>query len=586
VAGTVNLAHLAGTAAAARTSTSGTNEPHRIAPLRTYHGHPAASRAAAVTESTAVPSAHVDSIGGNVSGEAGSNGVDAQIDSSHNSPFLGSVGIVTPPDQGLAVGADGSSTAELEIVNDTLDVYSTTGKPLIAPLAAFQVFDQAPATFMSDPRAYWDAATGHWILTMFAFAGPGGTVGQYGCDNGGAVENHCLSAQFVAVSVTTNPIGSYKVFWFDTSDGSNSTATTPGAGGHIGDDCPCFGDYDMVGADHNGLYITTNEFCFNGTTACAKSQTGGFNGTVLYALPKTKLIGAAEGKNAAPTIVRYGLNTLDDPFAAYHLSPSTVTQGSPEPSTEYFVESNANLPNNPTLVTSGLEVFALLDTGVLATGGAPPFVMTTVGTEPYTAVPPVGVQKSGPTPLGTQLGYPFTPSLQTDFNAIQETTYASGDLYTELDTGLMLGQQENSGVAWFVLKPKPGASSITVSKVSNAYVEATQDILYPDISVNASGVGYMVFALAGPDFYPSAAYTVFNGAKGAAPEVHIAMAGANPLDDFSCYPTYGGNGACRYGDYSAAQNYNGTIYMATEYIPNAPRDELTNWGTRVFHAPA
>ncbi len=68
--------------------------------------------------------------------------------------------------------------------------------------------------------------------------------------------------------------------------------------------------------------------------------------------------------------------------------------------------------------------------------------------------------------------------------------------------------------------------------------------------------------------------------------VHIAAKGVAPLDTFDCYPFFGfSTGQCRWGDYSMAQNYNGTIYMATEYIAAQPRDPAANWATRVFWAP-
>jgi hypothetical protein len=595
VVGKVNLTRIAGTAAAfsSRSRVEGPNYPHHSTPLGLVHQPNAFSTRALMASSSSLPKASLDSIGGNVKGEHSLNGISALVNSSYNSPQLGGVGDVTPPDQGLGVGPGPSgSTALLEMVNDTFAAYSPSGKRLIAPLAAFQVFDQPPTTFMSDPRVYWDPQSGHWFLTMFAVPALGGSgTGPYGCVNGGVIENGCNSAQFVAVSVTKKALGTYKVFWFDTTDGTNSTSEVPGPGGHIGDDCPCFGDYDMVGMDNSGLYISTNEFCFNSSPSCTPvqqggtNQTGGFNGTVIYAISKSGLIAAADGKGNAPAAQRYGVDTLTDPFAAYHLAPSSVTQGSHAPSTEYFVESNANLPGDPTATTSGLEVFALLHTARLATGGTPTFASTKVGTEKYTAIPPAAVQESGPIPYGNLAGTGTTPGLQTDFNAVQEVTFASGHLYAELDTGLALGTQENAGAAWFVLNPQPASSSLTASKAANGYVETNQDVLYPDISVNATGQGYMAFALAGPGMYPSAAYVSFNGTKGTGHTVYVAAAGSNPLDDFSCYPASGVSGDCRYGDYSMAQQYHGTTYMATEYVPSGARDTYANWGTRLYDAP-
>jgi hypothetical protein len=66
--------------------------------------------------------------------------------------------------------------------------------------------------------------------------------------------------------------------------------------------------------------------------------------------------------------------------------------------------------------------------------------------------------------------------------------------------------------------------------------------------------------------------------------VHIAAPGADPLDDFTCYPPFS-TGQCRYGDYSMARVYNGKIYLATEYVAPQPRDVMSDWGTPIWDAP-
>ena len=67
------------------------------------------------------------------------------------------------------------------------------------------------------------------------------------------------------MSQTSDPLGNYTVFGWDPTDASNPLG-----------DCPCFGDFDQIGADANGIYVTTNEFA---NTSVAP----GYNGTVLYA---------------------------------------------------------------------------------------------------------------------------------------------------------------------------------------------------------------------------------------------------------------------------------------------------------------
>lgn len=559
--GTVNMRDAVAKYTRPTSSSSNAERAPQVA-LNRLLRHPATSAAA---DRAALPKAvNTARFGVNVPGEHGFDGVTALINGGANSPDVGSVGDVSPPDQGLAVGPSPAGTVLVEFLNDTLNIYAPNGNTLLGAVPAFQVFGLPPNAFLSDPRAYWDPATGHWFLTMFTVGNSGATIKNGECSNGAAPPK-CLSEEFVDVSTTTNPFGNYAVFAIDTSDSSNSA-----------NGCPCFGDYDMLGADHNGIYIETNEFPLN-------SGGPGFNGSVIYAMSKAGLIAAANGA-PSPVVERYTVPFTSDPFAGYHLSPSTVTQGAPAPSREYFVESNANLPNNAT--ARNLEVFALLDTRGLKTGAKLPLVENTVSTETYSELPPNAVQKSGPTPLGTSVGFQGTPVLQTDFNAVQEVTYASGDLYAELDTGFGYKSGTNSGAAWFILHPTVTSGHMSVKLVRQGYVETSQNLLYPVIGVNRAGTGFMAFAVAGPNYYPSAAYVSFSRAQGAGNVVHVAARGVAPLDDFTCYPYFHfSTGQCRYGDYSMAQEYKGDIYMATEYVGPQPRDTLSNWGTRVFWAP-
>jgi hypothetical protein len=542
--GTVNLQAVAqadakkAKSAAANAASAGRTAPLGLPPSA---GHAAAHASAA----TAAAAGHLTGFAsGNVPGEHGFDGLTSALNAAANSPSVGAAGDVTPPDQGLAVGPSPAGTAIVEFINESLNIYSPSGKTLLGAVPAYQAFATPSNYFLSDPRAYWDPQTGHWFLTAFTF----GTLAD-GTQNG-------LADQYIAVSQTTSPFGAYTVF-------SINTADTSTAG------CPCYGDFDQIGADSNGFYIATNEF---GQTS------GAFNGSIVYAAAKGGLITAAQGNGPVPTVQEYRVPFAGDPFGSYHLSPSTVTQGTSAPGTEYFVESNSN-----SAYGSGLQVYALLHTASLNTSGRPALVKTTVGTESY-SFPPNAFQKSGPFPYGQSLGQTGVGQLQTDFNAVQEVTYAGGLLYAELSTGFNYGTGQNSGIAWFVLRPSAGSSSVSATLASNGYVQTSQDLLYPVIGVNSSGHGYLSFAVSSTSRYPSTGYIVFNGTSGPTGAIYMAAHGANPLDDFSCYPPYS-SGQCRYGDYSMAQNFNGKIYTASEYVAPQPRDLKSNWGTRVWSAP-
>jgi hypothetical protein len=370
------------------------------------------------------------------------------------------------------------------------------------------------------------------------------------------------SEQFIAVSQTTDALGSYTIFAIPT--GTSVIDNTA---------CPCFGDFDMVGADNSGFYITTNEFGIPGVG-------GGFNGTNLYALSKAGLIAAANG-GPLPALFLYPIPTLSDPFGAYHLAPSSVTQGSAAPKTEYFVESDGNSFSN-----SALEVWALTNTNLLSSTGPVLAPAASVATEGY-SVPPNAVQKSGPIPFGNTQGATVASPLQTDFDAVQQVTYASGELYAQLSTGVTAGGgATKAGVAWFALHPTPGPGSVSARNDGNGYVQVNGHLLYPSIGVNANGHGYMAFALSGGNNFPTAAYIKFDDDEGAVGPVLTQKAGTTPLDDLSCYPAAAGG--CRYGDYSATQVYNGRVYLATEYVhalTNVSGGAMANWATRIWSVP-
>ena len=250
-----------------------------------------------------------------------------------------------------------------------------------------------PVNCPSDPRVYWDPQTRHWFITDFTFA------------------NVPLGEQFIAVSRTTNGLGNYTIFSIPT-----------GAGFIDPSDCPCTGDFDMIGADNNGFYLDVNEF----------GQTS-YHGADLFAVSKRGLIAAANGGTA--TVFLYTVPTQSDPFGGFRLAPASTTQGSRFPNTEYFVENDGNLFSN-----TSLEVWALLHTGTLngPSPTAPPLVETSVETEGY-SIPPPATQKAGPIPFGNSVGALVAQPVDSGFETQQDPTFANGNLYVQMGTGVKAG---------------------------------------------------------------------------------------------------------------------------------------------------
>ncbi|MHB1582312.1 MAG: hypothetical protein ACYCU7_15170 [Acidimicrobiales bacterium] len=446
-----------------------------------------------------------------------------------------------PPDQGLCAGGG----YVVEFVNNALAVYSASGAQLLGPIGSPAVFKQPSTDFFSDPHCYYDAPTKHWFLQEFIV----GTVGSSG-------QELTPSLQFEAVSTGPDPTGTYNVWSWDTTD-----VATPG--------CPCFGDYDNLGADDNGIYVATDEFSIAGPA---------YNGVVLYAISKETLETAPQTGIVPPV---FGYRLTKDPFGQpYIVSPASTPPGAKfAPNTEYFVESNGNA-----LSDDHLMVYALNDTSNLASPAPTPPTLyrTEVKTEPY-AFPNDATQKPGPRPLGTSVQDP-PGGIQADFDAAMEPTYVGGQLYAELDTSTAGG---SDAVDWFILQPSLSGGTLAAT-VAHQGVVAVPDasLLYPYTALDASGVGYLLFSLSGPHNYPSPAYISYNTLGPTGP-VMLATPGAAPEDSFTCYaafvgPSYGG---CRWGDYSMGVAMGQRVFMATEMVPQGYRDILTNWGTYIWSAP-
>jgi hypothetical protein len=459
-----------------------------------------------------------------------------------------------PPDQGLAAG-DGFV---VEAVNNAIAVYDSVGNLLAGPMALSRFFGLASeivrsnppvfGPFVSDPRVYFDKDTNTFFTTELAIDTNPAT---------GAFLTGAAARSRTLIAVTHDPTSTWTVLSNDTTND----------GGQFGA-CPCFGDQPLIGADANGFYISTNAFSIS---------TQGFRGAQLYAIPK-----AALAAGSVTTVVRFNqLTEADAPFA-FSIQPAGTPPGgsfaTANNGTEYFV-SALDFTNT---LDDRLVVWALTNTASLNT--ATPALQlnnAVVSTEVYGA-PPSAQQKPGPTPLADSVGN-HEELLASNDDRLQQVVFAGGKLWMALNSVV---QPENGpvrvGAAWFILTPTSTSGSVSATVVKQGYVVANQNyVLFPAIGVNSAGKGAISFTLAGPDFFPSAAFATLDVVKGAG-DIQIAAAGTVPDDGFSGYTAFGGARVGRWGDYSAAvADESGNIWLATEYIPNSPRTVNANWGTFV-----
>jgi hypothetical protein len=483
---------------------------------------------------------------------------------SHRDQRLAGTGIYTntqfslePPDQGLCVGGD----FVVEAVNNAMAVYTRGGALVAGPTALSQFFNLTPeinrttgvfGQFISDPKCYYDAQTNRWFLTEL----------ELDTGNGGSGR----SFNIIAVTQTSSPTGSWSIFTFDvTDDGLNGTAN------HA--NCPCFGDQPLIGTDKFGFYITTNEFNNAGTV---------FNGAQVYAISKQQLVAAAEHNGALPAVVAINAGAIPSPDGAaglwYTIQPATSPKLGKEPNngTEYFLSALQFGDTGP--LDNRIAVWAM--TGTASLGGESPNVSLSfqvLGSEVYGQPNPATQKASTNLPLGNALGA-AEEFINTNDDRMNQVVFANGLLWSGVNT--IIGDGSRTGIAYFVVQPgwKDGALNAHIANQGYVALEG-QSVYFPSIGVNAKGQAVMVFSFSGPEFFPSTGYVTVK-ASGEAGKVHVAGAGQLPDDGFTGYAAFGGTGVGRWGDYSAAvAGPDGSIWMAAEYIPNAPRTLLANWGT-------
>lgn len=473
--------------------------------------------------------------------------------------YAGTQFSLEPPDQALCVGGG----FVVEGVNTAIQIFGTDGSPKTAPVAINQWLNLSPEVvrttpavygdFTSDPKCYYDSATQRWFVTVLEADVDSST---------GAFSGR--TAVLLAVSATADPTGAWNTYKIDTTDdGTNGTQS------HAG--CPCLGDQPLIGADANGFYISTNEFPL---------FTNGFNGAQIYAASKQAL---AAGGTAS--WVHLDVSTIPSPPGGpwYSLQPATTPPGGAfATNTEYFLSA---MDFSSTL-DDQIAAWALSGTNTLAS--ATPTVslqLKIVRTQVY-GFPPDAQQKAGPMPFGALLGIPKSKLelLAANDDRMNQVVYAGGKLYGAVNSIIKPSNGPvRTGTAYFIVTPSWPGGSFDATATGGGYVSVSEaSVLFPAIAVNAAGAGAMTFTLVGPGHFPSAAFATLD-AGGHVGAVHLAAAGAGPEDGFSGYQAFGGNRTARWGDYSAAAvDEAGTVWLATEYIPNAPRTLFANWGTFVM----
>lgn len=533
---------------------------------------------------------------------------------------------VEPPDQGLCAG----NGFVLESANDVLNVFDASGNQLLGVTDLNSFYGYAPAIVrgapnkfgpaVTDPSCLFDAATQRWFHLVL-------TLDRINVDANGQSTSQSLSGLNhldIAVSNTSSPLGSWTIFRVPVQDDgtqgtpdhhcSPSPGPTPAGRTHPN---ACLGDYPHIGADANGIYITTNEFDLFGPF---------FHASQIYAFPKHDLAAGL------PSVTMFQYDTTD--FQVVAVPPDITVPGftvwpaqSPGANnfptqvhgTEFFLSSLA--------VFTGLDnrivLWALTNTRALNAGNAPSLSNTLVTTVAYTN-PPRSNQPGSLTndatrnwPLGQCIEVAACNLFLNGINAaipevigrlnsndsrLQQVMFANGKLWGALGTGITTdgGATTHAGVAFFVLVPQVSSTSLAGKIVQQGTISLDDaNLTYPTVAVTPSGRGVISFTVVGPDTFPSVGYASIDALVGAG-DVHIAQAGAGLQDGFTEYTNVFG-GRPRWGDYGAGVVDGNSIWFATEYINQScdlatyeagfvaasfgscggTRTSLGNWATRI-----
>jgi hypothetical protein len=501
---------------------------------------------------------------------------------------------VEPPDQALCAG----NGFVVESVNDVLQVYDAAGNALLNGGQAVDLntfYGYPPAIVRSGPHAgergpsitdpvcLFDQAIGRFVHVVLTLDHVGLTASLNGNDH-----------LDIAVSDTGNPTGTWTIFKLPVQN--NGTEGTPN---HHCTNGFCLGDYPHIGADANGIYLTTNEFAVFGA---------GFFGAQVYGIGNNLLTG---GTGSVVLFNTLGAGPDGAGFTVWPAQSPGNQFDTDNAGTEFFLSSNAVFSDDGT--SKNILVWSMTNTASLNTASpAPALSLSTVAVDTY-AVPPLARQPAGNRPLSQCIAdtviFPncnvlvagiashnnatFGPpngKLNANDSRMQQVAFANGKLWGALDTAVNVGGQNRAGIAFFVINPN--SKKIVIQGQAGI---ANTDLTYPAVGVTPSGRGVIAFTLTGDNNFPSAALAGLDAIAGMG-SVQEAAAGVGAWDGFTSYVIFG-SGRPRWGDYGAAAVDGNNIWVASEYIAQTctyadylvvpqgqcggTRGALSNWSTHI-----
>jgi hypothetical protein len=454
-----------------------------------------------------------------------------------------------PPDMAIAA----SPYVEMQGVNTQWEVLDRRGHVLpgwpVSAQSFFGVPNQPgcdPASgnqpFMSDPRAYYDAADHRFWAAMLQVEG------------GLGIAPDCppLTLYWIAVSQTSNPSGSWNVYAFEMSHGT-----------------PFAADFTQIGINRDALFFSANMFGLQ----------GGFYAEVFEANKAQMEAGRAnftadgfaniQGNGPGIPIANVG------PFLADTLQPVSDLGGGSRDG--LFVDTvdgpdliNGHLCSNQADACHGMILWRMSNPIAHDRGGpAPTFTGTYLpNTQAFTFPPAADQPTCSECVDGNDLRIPAMPMM------------LDGTIYTGWGTGFDNGTDVVPAVVWAEVHVYGHSVATRTGYFALAGDNAAT---YPAFMPDGNGNVVMVYEHMSSTTNPEAKYVSHGAGRDFAGTGRVLKAGEAPYRPSLC-----GTDAipvCRWGDYEAASfDGYGRIWMAGEYA-NSHTDPTVapffgrNWGT-------
>jgi len=351
-------------------------------------------------------------------------------DSASVCPYFGGC---EPPDMAIAA----STSWVVQVVNTSIAVYGPTGRLHAGfPKNArtfFSIPDPSPGgcdpqgPFTSDPRAFYDRATGHFVVAMLQVEGNFGIA--QGCTP--------LSKIWIAASQTSDPTGAWNVYNVDMDFSHSGFAL----------------DYTQLGFDDQAVY-------FGGNMFGRQADNSPFEYDEIFFASKAAI------ESGSPLTVNGFFNMTAGGGTLDTLQPEeTQTSPAQRPGVEYLVGSENIAFGGGQCVTgcNGLDVYAIVDPL-----GSPSLTGVHITMTNYTLAP-----------AGDEPGCAgCIETLDTRISGTPVYTASRGGVISfALESGVNVGSSVLPGIMWGEVQPTidPDGSVTGASMVQSGFIKGTGD---------------------------------------------------------------------------------------------------------------